>query len=230
MAPEELINYQKVQNAARHTLDAVLQFVIPGASEANLVKKCDKLQRTAGVDDYWYKNLPALVLAGERTTLDISSTPYVPSEIQIQELDLVTIDLNPTINGYCGDLARTYYIERGVARHTPQHEKEFISGAHAQNQLHTLLKQVAHPNMSFHELYQIMYKEINSLGFEMLDYLGHNVQKDIQHLDFISANVACLLGDVGFFTLEPRICLKNGQYGFKHENIYYFKNNRLEEL
>ena len=116
--------------------------------------------------------------------------------------------MNPTINGYCGDLARTYYIERGVARHTPQHEKEFISGAHAQNQLHTLLKQVAHPNMSFHELYQIMYKEINSLGFEMLDYLGHNVQKDIQHLDFISANVACLLGDVGFFTLEPRIRLK----------------------
>ena len=60
MAPEELINYQKVQNAARHTLDAVLQFVIPGASEADLVKKCDKLQRTAGVDDYWYKNLPAV--------------------------------------------------------------------------------------------------------------------------------------------------------------------------
>lgn len=213
---EELKHYQKVQNAARYSLDNIIEFIKPGVTEVDLLKKCDELQLAAGVDAYWYKDLPALVLAGDHTTLAISSMPYVPSYNLIQENDLVTIDLNPSIDGYCGDYARTYYIEAGVARSTPQFDQEFLAGAHAQKHLHSVLMQVAHADMVFNELYQIMRLEIDQLGFEQLDYLGHGVQKDMQHLDFIAPNVTCSLGDAGFFTLEPQIRLKGGRYGFKN--------------
>lgn len=213
---EELKHYQKVQNAARYSLDNIIEFIKPGVTEVDLLKKCDELQLAAGVDAYWYKDLPALVLAGDHTTLAISSMPYVPSYNLIQENDLVTIDLNPSIDGYCGDYARTYYIEAGVARSTPQFGQEFLAGAHAQKHLHSVLMQVAHADMVFNELYQIMRLEIDQLGFEQLDYLGHGVQKDMQHLDFIAPNVTCSLGDAGFFTLEPQIRLKGGRYGFKN--------------
>ena len=216
MIMEELKHYQKVQNAARYSLDNIIEFIKPGVTEVDLLKKCDELQLAAGVDAYWYKDLPALVLAGDHTTLAISSMPYVPSYNLIQENDLVTIDLNPSIDGYCGDYARTYYIEAGVARSTPQFGQEFLAGAHAQKHLHSVLMQVAHADMVFNELYQIMRLEIDQLGFEQLDYLGHGVQKDMQHLDFIAPNVTCSLGDAGFFTLEPQIRLKGGRYGFKN--------------
>ncbi len=230
MFMEELKRYQKVQEAARYTLDNIAGFIKPGVTEIDLIKKCDELQRSAGVDNYWYKELPALVLAGDHTALAISRTPYVPSDYPVQENDLITIDLNPSINGYCGDCARSYYIEAGVTKLTPQYDKELLAGADAQKHLHSVLMRLAHADMTFSDLYQIMRVEIDQLGFEQLDYLGHGVQKDMQHLDFIAPDVICSLGDAELFTLEPQIRLKGGRYGFKHENIYYFNGKSLQEL
>lgn len=66
---EELKHYQTVQDAARYTLDSITEFIRPGVSEIDLVRKCDELQRDADVDGYWYKSLPALVLAGDHTKI-----------------------------------------------------------------------------------------------------------------------------------------------------------------
>ena len=84
--------------------------------------------------------------------------------------------------------------------------------------------------MTFNDLYQIMRKEIEQLGFEQLDYLGHGVQRDMRHLDFIAPDATPTLGGAELFTLEPHIRLLRGQFGFKHETIYYFINNKLVEL
>lgn len=230
METNELAEYKTVQNAARHTLNTIIGFIKPGVTELDIVHKCDQLQHDAGVDGYWYKSLPALVLSGEHTTLPISREPYVPSEQPIQENDLITIDLNPSISGYCGDYARSYYVEAGVTRRIPKSNDEFLAGYHAQKQLHAKLAQVASPSLTFNDLYHLMRKKIDQLGFDQLDYLGHGVQKDMQNLDFISPEVACSLQEIGFFTLEPHIRLKGGRYGFKHENIYYFDSQTLKEL
>jgi Xaa-Pro aminopeptidase len=227
---EELKQYQKVQNAARFTLDNITDFIRPGLTEIELVEKCHDLQCKAGVDGYWYKSLPALILAGNHTTLAISSVQYEPNNIPIQENDLVTIDLHPSIAGYCGDYARSFYVENGVARRSPLFNQEFIAGAHAQSHLHALLLEVAHVDMTFSDLHQIMSKEIEQLSFEALNYLGHAIQKDMHHLEFIAPDVTRTLGDARLFTLEPQIRLLGGHYGFKNENIYYFKNNKLREL
>lgn len=42
-------------------------------------------------------------------------------------------------------------------------------------------------------------------------------------------NHSCL-GDVSYFTFEPHIGVKDSKYGYKKENIYYFKNGNLTEL
>jgi Xaa-Pro aminopeptidase len=230
MTLDELKLFKKVQNAARYTLDAITQYIKPGMCESDLVKKCDELQRGMGINGYWYKSLPALVLAGTRTMMAISNSEYIPSDTPIQNKDLLTIDLNPSIDGYSGDYARTYYIEEGKVSRSPKYDEEFLAGAHAQSYVHSKLIKVAHPEMSFHELHQIISDEISFLGFEVLDYLGHSVQKNMQKLDFIASGVTLTLREAGLFTLEPQICLKGGQHGFKHENIYYFIKNKLHEL
>ncbi|HEY3327149.1 MAG TPA: M24 family metallopeptidase [Novimethylophilus sp.] len=230
MTEQELKRYQAVQNAARRTLDEVTEFIRPGISEIDLVKKCDELQRAAGIDSYWYQSLPALALIGDRTTLAISRMPYAPDNIRAKENDLVTIDLNPAISGYCGDCARSYYIEDGETRRIPRRNAEFLQGAEAQKLLHALLKRTAHPDLTFNDLHQTLHEEIERLGFEQLDYLGHSIGKETDQLVFIAPGSNCLLGETGLFTLEPHLRLKQSNYGFKHENIYYFKGQALHEL
>ena len=227
----DLARFRAVQDAARHTLDSITLFIQPGVTEADLVAECDRLQRAAGVDSYWYKSLPALALVGDNTTLAISQSPYTPGNIPIRETDLVTIDLNPAMAGYYGDYARSYYVEKGVARRTPTSEPEFLVGAKAQAQLHGLLLQVAREDMTFDVLYQCIQAEVDRLGFEKLDYLGHGMQLDVSQLVFLAPGVQCTLGEIGLFTLEPQIRLREGgRFAFKHENIYYFRDNVLAEL
>lgn len=38
------------------------------------------------------------------------------------------------------------------------------------------------------------------------------------------------LSDVSFFTFEPHISILNSLYGYKKENIYYFKDGGLSCL
>ncbi|WP_213308115.1 M24 family metallopeptidase [Paraburkholderia sacchari] len=229
-AAATLRGYRKVQNAARQTLDEIVRFIEPGVSEIDLMHKCDELQRAAGVDSYWYRALPALVLAGEHTCLAISREAYVPDSARLRSNDVLTIDLNPAISGYCGDLARTYFIEDGQVRRAPRSDGEFIAGAHAQASLHALLQRVARPDLRFDELYGILKEAADRLECELLDYLGHSMQADMSALDFIAPNVTHTLGEAGLFTLEPQIRLKGGRYGFKHENIYFFAGTVLHEL
>lgn len=230
MRMDKLEHYRRVQDAARSTLDGITEFIKPGISEVDIVRKCDELQRAAGVDAYWYKSLPALVLVGDRTSLAISREPYEPSDTLVRETDLVTIDLNPAMGGFCGDYARTYYVEAGATRRTPVKNKEFLTGAHAEEHLHLILRKVAHTSMTFNDLYQLLHEEIDRLGFEQLDHLGHGVQEEMTHLDFVAPGVTRTLGEAELFTLEPQIRLKGGRYGFKHENIYYFQGSTLQEL
>lgn len=58
----------------------------------------------------------------------------------------------------------------------------------------------------------------------------HGVEKDMLHLEFIAFDVTRTLEDAELFTLEPQIRLPGVRYGFKHESIYYFINNKLGEL
>lgn len=38
------------------------------------------------------------------------------------------------------------------------------------------------------------------------------------------------LGSVEMFTFEPHISVEGSMYGYKKENIYYFKNDKIIEL
>lgn len=232
MNHQELTHYRRVQDAARFTMAEITSFIRPGVSEIEIANQCDALQRKAGVDYYWYQSLTALVLVGERTTLAISQTPYAPGERKVKEDDLVTIDLNPAINGYCGDYARSFYVEEGEPSRVPKKNPEFIQGTDAQLALHSLLMEIAEPQMTFNDLYQVISKETARLGFNLLDTIGHNIGRvsDMDQMYSIVAGSECVLGEAGFFTLEPHICLPGHHYGFKLENIYYFDGNKLHEL
>ena len=47
---------------------------------------------------------------------------------------------------------------------------------------------------------------------------------------YIEKGNSSRLGDVAYFTFEPHISIPGSKYGYKKENIYYFKDGKIEEL
>jgi hypothetical protein len=88
--------------------------------------------------------------------------------------------------------------------------------------------------MKFQELYDWTNERIKANGFENLDFLGnvgHSIATRREDRQYIEAQNVRQLRDVPFFTFEPHVREVGGNWGFKHENIFYFnQDGRVEKL
>jgi len=228
----EISPYLHVQNIALRVLRDIVPFIKAGKTECSVVDACTQLLEQYGAKDCWYHNVPALVLVGERTTLSVSGTDYQPADVAIGTNDLVTIDLSPMINDWWGDCARSYIVESGNV--TPPDKSSALGyGIIIERELHALMKEIATPKTSMHELYSVMNQSIENMGYKNLDFrgnLGHSIEKHMDDRRFIEANNQTRLGDCDLFTFEPHICRTNDVWGFKMENIYYFEDDKAVPL
>ena len=191
-----------------------------------------KRQRDEGISETWYHDCPALVLLGSRSSLSISGREYQAADEEVGLVNLVTIDLSPSSRGVWGDCARSFFIERGQCVATPTNP-DFVKGAQAQRHLHASLRSFASPTTTFAELFEFANGQIRSLGFENLDFLGnvgHSIEASLSERRYIEAGNDGQLAAAPMFTFEPHVRALGGLWGFKHENIYYFRNNALHEL
>ena len=224
--------YLDVQDIALRVLRDIVPFIKSGNRECSVADACTQLLEQYGAKDCWYHDVPALVLVGERTTLSVSGTDYKPSDVAIGANDLVTIDLSPMVNGVWGDCARSYIVESGSVR-PPEKSLTLGYGIHTERELHALMKEIATPKTSMHELYSLIDQFIGTMGYKNLDFrgnLGHSIEKHLADRRYIEANNQTMLGDCTMFTFEPHICRTNDTWGFKMENIYYFENNKATPL
>ena len=89
------------------------------------------------------------------------------------------------------------------------------------------------PETRFCDLFAFGNQKIKDCGFENLDFLGnlgHSIENDPSRRRYIDQDCKEKLGDVSMFTFEPHIRKKGFDWGYKHENIYYFQNGFLKEL
>lgn len=74
---------------------------------------------------------------------------------------------------------------------------------------------------------------ISSLGYINLDFsgnFGHSIAKFKNNRIYIEKGNRKKLSSVKYFTFEPHVSRKNGSYGYKKEDIYFFNGNILERL
>ena len=221
-----------VQNLAKDTLFDLLPFVREGVTERHIADKAGALFREKGITDFWYYNIAALVTAGDRTTLSLSGRDYKPSDQAITKTDSVTIDLSPSQQDIWGDYARTIYMLDGEATLIPQTQSQ-KSAAAFQAELHETLLQICTPDMTVHDLWAHMNDFIQKRGFENLDYrknLGHSIESHMADRRYIEKGNNVSLSELGLFTFEPHIKARKDNSGYKHENIYYFTQGRLQPI
>ena len=234
MTSEELQQYKKVQAIAKETIEFLKSFVEEGISAKEIKNAAEKFMSEKGVNLFWYYDIGAFVFVGEETTISISGRQYQVSDTKVQNNDLVTVDLSPEIDGFWGDFARSFIVENGkVIEPELSRLPEIVRGIEAEKQLHEQFQSIINQNTKFEEAYTKMNSFIDELGFENLDFnknLGHSIVKNKDNRIYIEAGNKATFKDVDLFTFEPHIRKKKSKYGFKHENIYYFKNSKLKVL
>lgn len=196
---------------------------------------CEKFMLENGADSFWYWNVGAFVFSGDETTVSVSGRTYQTSERIIGNNDIITVDLSPQNNNVWGDYARTIIIENGkVIENTEDiHNNEWKQGVQMEQYLHKLLIENVTVNMAFEELFYYINDIISEHGFINLDFagnLGHSIVENKDDRIYIEKGNKAKLSEVKMFTFEPHISTPDSKYGYKREDIYYFKKGKLVKL
>lgn len=226
---------QEVQLIAKQTMDFIRKMIMPGMKLTQARKLCEDKMLELGADSFWYWDIGAFIFSGDETTKSVSGKEYKTSDRYIEENDIVTIDLSPQCNHIWGDFARTIIIEEGhvVDDIDDIQNAEWKADLLMEQRLHQELLDFVDARTTFEELFYHMNDRIVSKGFINLDFLGnlgHSIEKKSEDRIYIEKRNQRKLKDVSYFTFEPHISRPGSVFGYKWENIYYFKNGKLRML
>lgn len=224
-----------MQDLNRATMKHLIKNIETGMSLSEIRRICEKFMLDNGADSFWYWNIGAFVFAGDETTVSVSGKDYQTSERIIGLNDIITVDLSPQNNNIWGDYARTIIIEDGkvIDKIENIRNSEWKQGLQMEQYLHKLLIENAAPDMTFEELYYFINEVISNHGFLNLDFagnLGHSIVEDKNDRIYTEKGNKAKLSEVKMFTFEPHISTPNSKYGYKREDIYYFRKGKLEKL
>jgi len=235
-----IANHQTAQQCARETIHYLIKTIHAGMTERGIVEEAEKFLRRKGIQAFWYYGVGAFVFVGKRTCISGSGKTYQPTNTKVEEEDIVTVDLSPEKHGCWGDFARTLVVSKGKVIGIDTNEiagagikEELFSGILAEEKLHWIFKEAISPEKTFDDLFALMNAEIKSMGYVNLDFkgnLGHTIEKKMSQRRYIEEGNKTKFGDVGLFTFEPHIKFRQGEWGFKREDIYYFSDNELKFL
>ena len=229
------MEYSEVQKIAKDTIEYIKTKIAAGMKLAEVRQLCEEKMLASGADSFWYWDVGAFIFSGDETTISVSGREYITSDRIIASDDIITIDLSPQNNNIWGDYARTIILEdnKVVDVINSIRNDEWRKGLQMEDELHKELIAFATPQTTFEELYYHINKIITDSGFVNLDFLrnlGHSIVKDKNERIYTEKGNKALLSSVDYFTFEPHISVPNSKYGYKKENIYYFKSGKLIEL
>ncbi|MDE6597967.1 MAG: aminopeptidase P family protein [Clostridia bacterium] len=225
----------EVQQIAKQTMSFIKFQIKLGMSLPELRQLAENKMLSLGATSFWYWDIGAFVFSGNETTLSVSGKQYKTANSIIKETDIITVDLSPQVDNVWGDYARTIIIENGVVVNDINKisNTEWKNGLLMEDKLHSELLSFATPKTTFEELYLHINEFIDDNGYINLDFmgnLGHSIVTDKQDRIYIEKGNHATLESVKYFTFEPHIALKSLKYGYKKENIYCFKNNKLIKI
>ncbi|CAN5821923.1 hypothetical protein BH11PSE12_BH11PSE12_23340 [soil metagenome] len=229
---QQIANHRKAQDAAKSVLDKIPELICANDSERSIAAKTHEMLRDLGYPDTWYYHCPALVLLGSRSCMSVSGEVYQANDEEVGLSNLITIDLSPTHEHYWGDCARSFPVENGKVTTNPE-LLEFKNGMRFLTQLHQKMCKLVRPETSFGQLFEWANVCIRENGFVNLDYrnnVGHSIATCKEDRQFIQADNDVRLGDVPMFSFEPFIRLKGGNWGFKHEDVFFFNQTGMLEI
>ncbi len=232
----DIENILRSQDIARDCLCHMEGFLRPGMDREEIHRECERYMLEKGSEGWWIHNDPALILFGDLTTYSAHEDPSPLFEgKRVQENDLITIDVAPSIKTGWGDMARSFVMEEGkIVSWKDCHNKEIREGMEMEMILHELFISFVNENTTFSQLHQMVNDYLQKHGYYNCDYhgnFGHTIENDQK--DRVTIDESVDIGIVQYrkpITFEPHICKKNGRYGVKYENMYVCIDGKMREI
>ena len=210
---DEIESIKKACKITDECYTYILNYIKPGMTEKQIARE---------IDDYYYKHsegtsFETIVASGENT-----SKPHaIPTERQIQEKDIITIDMGCKVNGYCSDMTRTFFVGDIPNEIRPIYDLVL------KNQLQTLNDMKENFNTKL--LSKMVDNDFRLNNYDLIHALGHGVGLDIHEAPTISIKSENLLKENMVVTDEPGIYIA-GKFGVRIEDTVLINKGGGEPL
>ncbi|MCJ7655976.1 MAG: Xaa-Pro peptidase family protein [Dehalococcoidia bacterium] len=214
--PEEIEFITEAVKLADAAFDHAKSTIHPGVSEKEIAWELERFLRDRGSEPMPFD---IIVASGSNAALPHAK----PSEKVILENEPVVIDLGARVNGYCGDLSRTFFL--GGEDKTFSKIYDIVLGA----QLTALAAIVA--GMSGDQADRLARTVVEQAGYgDAFGHgLGHGVGLGIHESPRLGPNSSDLLIDGMVFTIEPGIYIA-GWGGVRIEDTVVMAKGKVEAL
>ena len=198
---EEIENIKNACKVTDECFSYILEYIKPGMTEKQIARE---------IDDYYYKHSEGIAFETIVASGENSSKPHaIPTDRQIQDIDVITIDMGCKINGYCSDMTRTIFVGN-----VPDHIKS-VYDLVLKNQLQTI--EQMKDGASTRLLTKMVENDFKLNGYDLIHSLGHGVGLDIHEAPYVSYRSDTQLKENMVVTNEPGIYIP-GKFGVRIED------------
>lgn len=210
---EEIENIRKACKITDECYEYILGYIKPGMTEKQIAREIDK---------YFYENsegnsFETIVASGEN-----SSKPHaVPTDRQIEDVDIITIDMGCKVNGYCSDMTRTFFVGE-----VPEYIRP-IYNLVLKNQEQVL--QDMRENANTKQIAKMVDNDFRLNNYDFIHALGHGIGLEVHEGPTISCNSENILKENMVVSNEPGIYLA-GKFGVRIEDTVLINKGSCEAL
>ena len=213
---EEIAKIQEAQAITQRALNKVMSLIKVGVSEKDLSNEITYQMLKLGADGPAFESIVAF---GANTAIP----HHHPTGKKLEKNDLITIDIGASVNGYCGDMTRTFCLGKPNAKLAQIHKIVLD----AQNYVLKNLK----AGMTGREAHLLAseYITANGYGKEFMHGLGHGVGIQVHELPTLAPRYDLPLKENMVVSVEPGIYI-DGLGGVRIEDLVVIKENGIVNL
>lgn len=213
---EEVAAIATAQAVTQRAFLKTLSLIKPGVTEKEISDEIAYQLLRHGAQELAFESIVAF-------GVNTANPHHHPTVKKLEKNDLITIDIGAKVNGYCGDMTRTFCLGTPNEKLAEIHRIVLEAQAYAIDNL-----RVGLPAKTAHIL-AAEYISANGYGNEFLHSLGHGVGLDIHERPFLSPSSEDLIQANTVFSVEPGVYV-DGLGGVRIEDLVAVKPEGVVNL
>lgn len=210
---------QKVAAAEALTQKALLKtlpYLKTGVTEKEISNELTYQMLSLGAEGLAFDNI---VCFGANS----ANPHHKPSNKKLERNDLILFDIGAKLNGYCGDMTRTFCLGTPMEKLAQIHKIVYDAQAYALSNIKAgMTGREAH-------LLASEYIAANGYGNEFTHSLGHGIGVEVHEAPYLSLRAETELQENMIVSVEPGIYL-DGLGGVRIEDLVVIKKHGVENL
>ncbi len=214
---DEIEKIALAESVTQRALAKTLPLLKVGVTEKEISNEITYNMLALGAEGLAFENIVAF-------GVNTANPHHHPSSKKLEKGDMVTFDIGAKVNGYCGDMTRTFCFGGGV------HEKlaaihRIVLGA----QEYALANIKAGMTGREADLLAREYITANGYGQEFSHSLGHGIGVEVHESPYLSPRSEDILEEGMVFSIEPGIYV-DGLGGVRIEDLVVVKKDGIVNL